>query len=180
MRAKCRLHERRKLMKDNMKEKDLTVDFFFGNEEINPFDAPQMCVVRRLSNAYHELENEKLPANKAEINLRIAKLSFYEELIDISIQTDFSQADIIALYEEEDLAEIAWLFWNDVKCPVTDVLLLIAKLAYCDEISDKVIDSSNCQAKCNSLVEKVNRRNKVKTLPGAIVNQIKNSVKALS
>lgn len=104
-------------MKDNMKEKDLTVDFFFGNEEINPFDAPQMCVVRRLSNAYHELENEKLPANKAEINLRIAKLSFYEELIDISIQTDFSQADIIALYEEEDLAEIAWLFWNDVKCP---------------------------------------------------------------
>lgn len=49
-------------MKDNMKEKDLTVDFFFGNEEINPFDAPQMCVVRRLSNAYHELENEKLPA----------------------------------------------------------------------------------------------------------------------
>ena len=94
-------------MKDNMKEKDLTVDFFFGNEEINPFDAPQMCVVRRLSNAYHELENEKLPANKAEINLRIAKLSFYEELIDISIQADFSQADIIALYEEEDLAEIA-------------------------------------------------------------------------
>lgn len=46
-------------MKDNMKEKDLTVDFFFGNEEINPFNAPQMCVVRRLSNAYHELENEK-------------------------------------------------------------------------------------------------------------------------
>ena len=127
-------------MKDNMKEKDLTVDFFFGNEEINPFNAPQMCVVRRLSNAYHELENEKIPANKAEINLRIAKLSFYEELIDICIQTDFSQADIIALYEEEDLAEIAWLFWNDVKCPVADVLLLIAKLAYCDEISDKEFD----------------------------------------
>lgn len=73
-------------MKDNMKEKDLTVDFFFGNEEINPFNAPQMCVVRRLSNAYHELENEKFPANKAEINLRIAKLSFYEELIDICIR----------------------------------------------------------------------------------------------
>lgn len=127
-------------MKDNMKEKDLTVDFFFGNEEINPYNAPQMCVVRRLNNVYHELENEKIPANKAEINLRIAKLSFYEELIDICIQTNFSQADIIALYEEEDLAEIAWLFWNDVKCPVTDVLLLIAKLAYCDEISDKVID----------------------------------------
>ena len=41
-------------------------------------------------------------------------------------------------------------------------------------------NTSNCQAKCNSLVEKVNRRNKVKTLPGAIVNQIKNSIKALS
>ena len=40
--------------------------------------------------------------------------------------------------------------------------------------------SSNCQAKCNSLVEKVNRRNKVKTFSGAIVNQIKNSIKALS
>lgn len=39
-------------MKDNMKEKDLTVDFFFGNEEINPFNAPQMCVVRRLSTVY--------------------------------------------------------------------------------------------------------------------------------
>ena len=39
---------------------------------------------------------------------------------------------------------------------------------------------SNCQAKCNSLVEKVNRRNKAKTFSGAIVNQIKNSVKALS
>ena len=39
---------------------------------------------------------------------------------------------------------------------------------------------SNCQAKCNSLVEKVNRRNKVKTFSGAIVNQIKNSIKALS
>ena len=46
-------------MKDNMKEKDLTIDFFFGNEEINPYNAPQMCVVRRLNNAYHELENEK-------------------------------------------------------------------------------------------------------------------------
>ena len=41
-------------------------------------------------------------------------------------------------------------------------------------------NSSNCQAKCNSLVEKVNRRNKVKTFSGAIVNQIKNSIKALS
>lgn len=127
-------------MKDKKKEKDLTVDFFFGNEEINPFDAPQMFVVRRISSAYHELENEKLPANKAEINLRIAKLSFFKELIDRCIQTDFSPADIIALYEETDIAEVAWCFWNDVKCPVEDVLLLIAKLAYCDEISDKVID----------------------------------------
>ena len=42
------------------------------------------------------------------------------------------------------------------------------------------LGSSNCQSKCNSLVEKVNRRNKVKTFSGAIVNQIKNSIKALS
>ena len=40
--------------------------------------------------------------------------------------------------------------------------------------------ASNCQAKCNSLVKKVNRRNKVKTFSGAIVNQIKNSIKVLS
>ena len=50
---------------------------------------------------------------------------------------------------------------------------------YEDEAGTKEV-TSNCQAECNSLVEKVNRRNKVKTLPGAIVNQIKNSVKALS
>ena len=40
--------------------------------------------------------------------------------------------------------------------------------------------TSNCQAKCNSLVEKINRRNKAKTFSGAIVNQIKNNIKALS
>ena len=50
-----------------------------------------------------------------------------------------------------------------------------------DEIVlNDIVYSSNCQAKCNSLVEKVNRRNKVKTFSWAIVNQIKNSIKALS
>ena len=49
-----------------------------------------------------------------------------------------------------------------------------------EDIQKYTYAHSNCQAKCNSLVEKVNRRNKAKTLPGAIVNQIKNSVKALS
>lgn len=93
-------------MKDNMKEKDLTVDFFFGNEEINPFNAPQMCVVRRLSNAYHELENEKIPANKAEINLRIAKLSFYEELIDICIQTDFHRLTLSLFMRKKTLRKL--------------------------------------------------------------------------
>lgn len=43
-------------MKDNKKETDFKANFFFANEEIEPFDAPQMCVVRRLSNAYHELK----------------------------------------------------------------------------------------------------------------------------
>ena len=43
-------------MKDNTKDKDFKANFFFANEEIEPFDAPQMCVVRRLSNAYHELK----------------------------------------------------------------------------------------------------------------------------
>ena len=63
-----------------------------------------------------------------------------KELIDRSIQTEFSPEEIVALYEEKDLAEVAWLFWNDIKCPVDDVLLLLARLACCDEISDKEFD----------------------------------------
>ena len=127
-------------MKDNKKETDFKASFFFANEEIEPFDAPQMCVVRRLSNAYHELKRSALPARKTEFSLKIAKLNFYKELIDRSIQTAFTPEEIVALYEEKDLAEVAWLFWNDIKCPVDDVLLLLARLACCDEISDKEFD----------------------------------------
>lgn len=127
-------------MKDNKKETDFKANFFFANEEIEPFDAPQMCVVRRLSNAYHELKRSTPPARETEFSLKIAKLNFYKELIDRSIQTEFSPEEIVALYEEKDLAEVAWLFWNDIKCPVGDVLLLLARLACCDEISDKEFD----------------------------------------
>ena len=51
-------------MKDNKKETDFKANFFFANEEIEPFDAPQMCVVRRLSNAYHELKRSTPPARE--------------------------------------------------------------------------------------------------------------------
>lgn len=107
---------------------------------INPFDAMMMVVVRRLDKAYLELKRSKPPAREAEFALRNAKLNFYKELIDRSIQTEFSPEEIVALYEEKDLAEVAWLFWNDIKCPVDDVLLLLARLACCDEISDKEFD----------------------------------------
>ena len=63
------------------------------------------------------------------------------------------------------------------------IAFLIAMLFKMSQQTRMIVTSSmfsNCQAKCNSLVEKVNRRNKVKTFSGAIVNQIKNSVKALS
>lgn len=91
-------------------------------------------------NPYHELKRSALPARKTEFSLKIAKLNFYKELIDRSIQTAFTPEEIVALYEEKDLAEVAWLFWNDIKCPVDDVLLLLARLACCDEISDKEFD----------------------------------------
>ena len=52
----------------------------------------------------------------------------------------FANEEIVALYEEKDLAEVAWLFWNDIKCSVDDVLLLLARLACCDEISDEELD----------------------------------------
>ena len=107
---------------------------------INPFDAMMMVVVRRLDKAYLELKRSKPPAKEAEFALRNAKLSFYGELVRQSIETVFSPEEIVALYEEKDLAEVAWLFWNDIKCPVDDVLLLLARLACCDEISDEELD----------------------------------------
>ena len=97
-------------MKDNTKDKDFKANFFFANEEINPFDAPQMCVVRRLSNAYHELKRSTPPARETEFSLKIAKLNFYKELIDRSIQTAFSPEEIVALYEEKTLQKSLGFF----------------------------------------------------------------------
>lgn len=127
-------------MKDNTKDKDFKANFFFANEEINPFDAPQMCVVRRLSNAYHELKRSTPPARETEFSLKIAKLNFYKELIDRSIQTAFSPEEIVALYEEKDLAEGAWIVWNDIGCPVDKILIIIAKLSINEPIQKAVAD----------------------------------------
>ena len=71
---------------------------------INPFDAMMMVVVRRLDKAYLELKRSKPPAKEAEFALRNAKLSFYGELVRQSIETVFSPEEIIALYENDDLA----------------------------------------------------------------------------
>ena len=76
-----------------------------------------------------------------------------------------SQLPLTALFTKESLA--LWIVYIELRLQIN--IFKIRDFA-----------SSNCQAKCNSLVEKINRRNKAKTLPGAIVNQIKNSVKALS
>lgn len=81
---------------------------------INPFDAMMMVVVRRLDKAYLELKRSKTPAKEAEFALRSAKLSFYGELVRQSIETVFSPEEIIALYENDDLAEGAWTVWNDI------------------------------------------------------------------
>lgn len=127
-------------MKDNKKDKDFKANFFFANEEINPFDAPQMCVVRKLSNAYHELKRSTPPAKEAEFTLRNAKLSYYGELVRQSIETVFSPEEIIALYENDDLAEDAWTVWNDIGCPVDKILIIIAKLSINEPIQKAVAD----------------------------------------
>lgn len=77
---------------------------------INPFDAMMMVVVRRLDKAYLELKRSKPPAKEAEFALRNAKLSFYGELVRQSIETVFSPEEIIALYENDDLAGGLGLF----------------------------------------------------------------------
>ena len=79
---------------------------------INPFDAMMMVVVRRLDESYHELKNCKLSATETEFTLRNAKLCFYRELIKQSIDTEFSPEEIVALYENEELARGAWMIWN--------------------------------------------------------------------
>ena len=82
---------------------------------INPFDAMMMVVVRRLD-------------------------SFYGELVRKSIETVFSPEEIIALYENDDLAEDAWTVWNDIGCPVDKILIIIAKLSINEPIQKAVAD----------------------------------------
>lgn len=94
---------------------------------INPFDAMMMVVVRRLDKAYLELKRSKPPAKEAEFALRNAKLSFYGELVRQSIETVFSPEEIIALYENDDLAGGAWTVWNDIGCPVDKILIKLIK-----------------------------------------------------
>ena len=107
---------------------------------INPFDAMMMVVVRRLDKAYLELKRSKPPAKEAEFALRNAKLSFYGELVRQSIETVFSPEEIIALYENDDLAGGAWTVWNDIGCPVGKILIIIAKLSINEPIQKAVAD----------------------------------------
>ena len=103
---------------------------------INPFDAMMMVVVRRLDKAYLELKRSKPPAKEAEF----AKLSFYGELVRQSIETVFSPEEVIALYENDALAEDAWTVWNDIGCPVDKILIIIAKLSINEPIQKAVAD----------------------------------------
>ena len=107
---------------------------------INPFDAMMMVVVRRLDKAYLELKRSKPPAKEAEFALRNAKLSFYGELVRQSIETVFSPEEIIALYENDDLAGGAWTVWNDIGCPVDKILIIIETLSINEPLQNAVAD----------------------------------------
>lgn len=140
MRAKCRTHERRKPMNDKMTPDKERENCPCRKAIINPFDAMMMVVVRRLDKAYLELKRSKPPAKEAEFALRNAKLSFYGELVRQSIETVFSPEEIIALYENDDLAGGAWTVWNDIGCPVDKILIIIAKLSINEPIQKAVAD----------------------------------------
>ena len=89
---------------------------------------------------YHELKRSKPPAKEAEFALRNAKLCFYGELVRQSIETVFSPEEVIALYENDDLAGGAWTIWNDIGCPVDKILIIIAKLSINEPIQKAVAD----------------------------------------
>ena len=55
-------------------------------------------------------------------------------------QTVFSPEEIIALYENDDLAGGAWTVWNDIGCPVDKILIIIAKLSINEPIQKAVAD----------------------------------------
>jgi len=52
----------------------------------------------------------------------------------------FSPEEIIALYENDDLAGGAWTVWNDIGCPVDKILIIIAKLSINEPIQKAVAD----------------------------------------
>lgn len=116
-------------MKDKMTNESKKANGSYKEVIINPFDAMMMVVVRRLDAAYIELKNAKSPVKEAEIALRNAKLYFLNEMVRQSIETVFSPEEIIALYENKDLAEGAWTIWNDIGCPLDRLLIIIAKLS---------------------------------------------------
>lgn len=107
---------------------------------VNPFDAMMMVVVRRFDRALRELENRKAPLNEVELLHQNAKISFYNAMVMQSIETKFSPEEIVALYQNEELAEGAWLIWNDIKCPLNKLLIIIAKLSVDDEVKEAVVD----------------------------------------
>ena len=116
-------------MKDKMTNESKKANGNYKEVIINPFDAMMMVVVMRLDAAYIELKNAKPPVKEAEIALRNAKLCFLNEMVRQSIETVFSPEEIIALYENKDLAEGAWTIWNDIGCPLDRLLIIIAKLS---------------------------------------------------
>ena len=127
-------------MKDKMINESKKANDNYKKVIINPFDAMMMVVVRRLDAAYTELKNAKSPAKEAEIALRNAKLCFLNEMVRQSIETVFFPEEIIALYENDNLAGGAWNVWNDIGCPVDKVLIIIAKLSINEPIKKTVAD----------------------------------------
>ena len=127
-------------MKDKMTNESKKTNGSYKEVIINPFDAMMMVVVRRLDAAYIELKNTKPPVKEAEIALRKAKLCFLNEMVRQSIETVFSPEEIIALYENKDLAEGAWTIWNDIGCPLDRLLIISAKLSINEPIQKTVAD----------------------------------------
>lgn len=127
-------------MKDKMTNESKKANGSYKEVIINPFDAMMMVVVRRLDAAYIQLKNAKPPVKEAEIALRNAKLCFLNEMVRQSIETVFSPEEIIALYENKDLAEGAWTIWNDIGCPLDRLLIIIAKLSINEPIQKTVTD----------------------------------------
>ena len=82
-------------------------------------------------------ERENCPCRKSIINPFDAMMMV---VVRQSIETVFSPEEIIALYENDDLAGGAWTVWNDIGCPVDKILIIIAKLSINEPIQKAVAD----------------------------------------